>query len=231
MAARKLTVYSAIRAELTAFEKKYNSIVIECDTPKGMKSAKDSRKEIRDTRSNLEDLRKETKAPVLAKGKQIDEEAKNIAEVLTILFEKFDTAIKAIENKAEIAKQKELDDALAKVQELEDREAAIIAKEIELGLREPADESDTAGDTDTDSGASDDVSDDLVDDTADIEESPTICKPHIEAAATRLNALKAIRSLIEPTDPQPDSGEVDDKIAIKHDQVLADVWELVDEYQ
>jgi hypothetical protein len=228
-AVRKLTVYSPIRAELLAFEKEYNSIVVECDTPKGMTAAKASRKEIRDVRSNLEDLRKETKAPYLAKGAQVDEEAKAIKGVLDILFNKFDTAIKAIENKAEIDKQKALDAALAKVKDLEDREAAIIAKEIELGLRE-ADPEEV--DEPTAFTATDNI-DTGVDDTPDrpvVEEkmdSTVICQPHIDAANDRLAALKAIRKLIEPTDPQkPDS--IDEGIARQHDEVLAEVWDIVD---
>jgi len=143
MAARKLAVYKALEAELVAFEKDYGSIVVDCSTTKGMKSAKDCRKEIKDVRLNLEDLRKETKAPVLEKGKQIDKEAKEYTARLKVLEDKFDTAIKAIENAKEIAKQKELEDALAKVRELEDREAAIVAKEIELGLREPEEAANT----------------------------------------------------------------------------------------
>ena len=110
MAARKLTVYKEATAQLVAFEKQYNSILPDCTTPKGMQAAKDCRKEIRDARSNLEDLRKETKAPVLAKGTQIDTEAKAIKERLDVLFTKFDSHIKEIENAKEIAAKKELDD-------------------------------------------------------------------------------------------------------------------------
>ena len=228
MAARKLTVYNPARAELKEFEDNYNSIVVDCSTPKGMKSAKDCRKEIRDARSNLEDLRKETKAPILAKGTQVDDEAKAIKAKLDTLFTKFDGAIKAIENAKEIAQQKERDATLAKVKDLEDREAAIIAKEIELGLREPEEDNVESSDVSGDGASSDGV-----DDTAPVVEpegdSTVICQPHIDLSNTRLDALRSIRKLIEPTDPQPDSGKIDDKIAVQHDQVLAEVWEIVDE--
>ena len=225
---RKLTVYNPARQELKAFEDNYNSIVVDCSTPKGMKSAKDCRKEIRDARSNLEDLRKETKAPFLLKGTQVDDEAKAIKAKLDTLFSKFDGAIKAIENAKEIAQQKELDDALAKVKELDDREAAIYAKEIELGLRDA--EPEEVDELTNDSADSDGT--DGVDDSAAIEpegDSTVICQPHIDLSNTRLDALRSIRDLIKPTDPQPDSGEIDDKIAMQHDQVLAEVWDIVDE--
>lgn len=222
---RKLTVYSPARQELAEFEDNYLSIIVDCTTPKGMKSAKDCRKEIRDARSNLEDLRKETKAPILAKGTQVDDEAKAIKAKLDILFDKFDGSIKAIENAKEIAEKQKLDDALAKVKDLEDREAAIIAKEIELGIRD-AEPEDIVAEPVSDSV--DDVVSDRVD-TIVLEEPGNLAQPHIDQANEYLTALRKVRDLIKPTDPQPDSGEIDDKIAVVHDQVLADVWDIVDE--
>lgn len=223
---RKLTVYNAARAELKEFEDNYNSIVIDCTTTKGMKSAKDCRKEIRDARSNLEDLRKETKAPFMAKGKQVDAEAKVIKEKLDALFTKFDDEIKAIENAKEIEHTAQLDRALAKAKELDEREQAIIAKEIELGLREAEPEEVNESSDDSDVSSSSDGVDNSARSNDDI---ATICQPHIEQANNYLTALRTIRDLIKPTDPQPDSGEIDDKIAVQHDQVLAEVWDIVDE--
>ena len=239
MAARKLVAYSEARKELALFEDKYNSIVPDCSTPKGMKSAKDCRKEIRDARLNLEDLRKEAKAPVLAKGTQIDDEAKDIKEKLDALFTKFDDSIKAIENKKELDAANALKATEDKQHELEQREQAIYDKEIELGLREAVEEvSDgaTGQDSNTDSGdadgtdlpASDSNTSDNSNTSGDIE---TICEPHIKVAGERLKVLKEIRGLIEPTDAQPDSGDIDDKIAMQHDDVLAQVWELVDVFK
>jgi len=231
MAARKLTVYSEARKELAVFEENYNSIVVDCATPKGMKSAKDCRKEIRAARSNLEDLRKETKAPALAKCTQIDTEAKAIKEKLDVLFNKFDGAIKAIENKEAIEAQAALEAAATKSQELDAREQAIFDKEVELGLREApvepsSDDESTSADTAADTA--DEPSSTASADNGDIE---TICEPHIKVAGERLKVLKAIRGLIEPTDAQPDSGDIDDKIATQHDDVLAQVWELVDVFK
>ncbi len=234
MAARKLVVFNELRKELSVFEADYGSIVVDCSTPKGMKSAKDCRKEIRDARSNLEDLRKEAKAPVLAKGTQIDEEAKAIKEKLDALFTKFDDSIKAIENKKEIDAAKAAKAAEDKLHELDQREQAIYDKEIELGLREPDEEpADSAtGDVQSSSG-SDDSDSDIPDsdssagDSRDIE---TICEPHIKVAAERLKALKAIRNLVEPSDAQPENS-IDEEIAAQHDAILADIWEIVDVFQ
>ena len=230
MAARKLVVYKEFTEQLIQFEVDYGSLVIDCSDTKGMVAAKASRKEIRDTRSNLEDLRKETKAPVLAKGTQIDKEAQAIKVRLDVLFTKFDTAIKAIENKAAIAKQKAADATLAKLEELEAREEVIKAKEIELGLREPDEETASGAAT----GGSDVPGTSSVSDSADglssVERSSTICEPHIKAAAIRLAAIKKVRGLVEPTDAQP-TGEIDDVIARNHDEVLAEIWDIVDEYK
>jgi len=135
MAARKLVVYSDMRKELAVFEENYKSIIPDCSNPKGMQSAKDCRKEIRDARLNLEDLRKEAKAPTIAKGKVIDKEAAEIKEKLDALYSKFDDSIKAIENKKEIDAAKARKKQEDKEHELEAREQAIFDKEVELGLR------------------------------------------------------------------------------------------------
>lgn len=241
MAARKLTVYTDVRKDLAVFEEEYSSIVVDCSTPKGMKSAKDCRKEIRDARLNLEDLRKEAKAPVLAKGTQIDDEAKAIKEKLDALYSKFDGAIKAIENKKEIDAANAIKAQEAKLHELEEREAAIIAKEIELGLREPdevvePEEVAEVDDGDDDSGSVPDDNKGTADDS-DIPDSldtpaniETICEPHIKIAAERLAILREIRQLVEPSDAQPE-GRIDEGIAETHDAILADVWELVDVFK
>ncbi len=232
MAARKLVVYSDIRKELAVFEENYNSIVVDCTTPKGMKSAKDCRKEIRDARSNLEDLRKETKAPVLAKGTQIDDEAKAIKGKLDALFTKFDGAIKAIENKKEIDAEKALQAEKDKLHEFEVREQAIFDKEVELGLREAPETIETEQHSDTDSSDTDDtnlpISDS--DDAAEPADIETICEPHIKVAGERLKALKKIRNLVEPTDEQP-KGSIDEDIARDHNAVLADIWNIVDKFK
>lgn len=232
MAARKLVAYTDIRKDLAVFEEEYGSILVDCSTPTGMKSAKACRKDIRDARLNLEDLRKETKAPILAKGAQVDEEAKAIKEKLDVLYAKFDDSIKAIENKKEIDRAKAAQAQEDKLHELEAREQAIFDKEVELGIREAdtvEEEDDTpvdVDDTDNDSLPADDKGTDDAS-PADIE---TICEPHIKVAAARLKALKAIRNLVEPTDQQPD-GSIDEDIAANHDAVLADIWEIVDVFQ
>ncbi len=239
---RKLTVYSEFRKDLTEFEDTYGSIIIDCSTPKGMKSAKDCRKEIRDVRCNLEDARKEAKAPHITKGKQVDDEAKELKGKLDALYEKFDSSIKAIENKKAIEAAAAAKATADKLLELDERERAIFDKEVELGLRDPIQsttEEDDADDEalqettgDDNSSVSDDVhnssSGDSSDNTgADTRGASTICEPHIKAAAERLGVLKAIRNLVEPSDAQPD-GSIDEKIAENHDAILADIWELVD---
>jgi len=230
-----IAVYKPVTAQLVEFETKYEAIVVDCSTTKGMTAAKDSRKELRDARLNLEDLRKETKSPVIAKGRQIDAEAKNIAERLQKLESKFDTAIKEVENAKEIAKQKELDAQLAKVKEFEAREAAILEKEYELGIKErPVDDTSStdivSGEPDSDSPCDTDTS---RTDASTVADASVICEPHIKIASERLVALKKIRALVEPSDPQPTDEDgnalpIDKAIAKQHDKILAEVWDIVD---
>lgn len=230
MGTRKLTVYKEAEAELVVFEKKYEVLVIDCSSPKGMKAAKDSRKEIRDARSNLEDLRKVVKKPILLKAQDVDDQATAIKDRLTVLFLKFDKAIKDVEKAKEIAAKKVLDAALEKEQELTAREAAIVAKEIELGLREPLeeDEPEVVEENHNEVEEKATKTSKVSKKTHASNDIPTICEPHIKAAAERLGTLRKIRDLVFETDAQPE-GKIDEAIATKHDEVLGKIWDIVDE--
>jgi hypothetical protein len=236
-----LAVFKPFATELAEWKKDYESLVVDCTTPQGMKSAKDSRKEIRDSYKNLEDIKKEAKAPILEKGRLIDAQYKELDAQLKELFQKFDKPIKEVENAKQIAAEKAAKDALAKQDELLERERKVYLKEVELGLRDKdikleqelglADETTTEETEEAEEAVADDSSASASSGSAnDVADAAIICEPHIKAASERLGVIKKVRALIEPTDAQP-TGEIDEKIARQHDEVLEAVWEIVDEYK
>lgn len=77
-----LQSFDRVAAGLALLEKNYKGVLYEVDTPLGMAHAKAARKAIRDPRYELERIRKEAKAPLLALGKRLDSEATRITNVL-----------------------------------------------------------------------------------------------------------------------------------------------------
>lgn len=102
-----ITEYHPIEAALAQLEEKYGATVWVCDTPERLKSAKESRKEIRRWRLALEDERKQLKADVLARGRAIDGEAKRIGARIAAVEDPCAAAIKAEEDKERLRKEKE----------------------------------------------------------------------------------------------------------------------------
>ncbi|WPH64065.1 DUF1351 domain-containing protein [Vibrio phage vB_VpP_1] len=98
--------YTPFETKLTEFKDKYESIVVDVSTTKGMEAAKASRKELRDSYLNLKDLKAKIKAPVLERGRLIDSEYNRIDAELKKLFAKFDQPIKDEEAKKKAAKEK-----------------------------------------------------------------------------------------------------------------------------
>ena len=71
-AVAEITKMDTVIAEL---HQKYGKVIFDVDTADGMNSAKDARKEIREPRYLIENLRKEGKRPILALGRQLDARA------------------------------------------------------------------------------------------------------------------------------------------------------------
>ncbi len=115
-------------AQITATEvgiaklgKKYQSAVFAVDKAAGMMDAKKARKEIRAPRYNIENIRKDAKAPVIALGRSIDSLAKDLTAELLLLETPIDAQIKAEEGRIAAAKQKLIDDENDRVQGIKDR--------------------------------------------------------------------------------------------------------------
>lgn len=84
----------AVSTGLASLEKQYKGVVYEVTKPEGMEAAKAARAAIREPRYNVEKIRKEAKAPILALGKKLDSEAARITAELVKLEDPIDQQIK-----------------------------------------------------------------------------------------------------------------------------------------
>lgn len=99
-----LANFDRVAAGLALLEKNFKGVLYEVDTPLGMAHAKAARAQIREPRYEVERLRKDAKAPILALGKRLDAEATRITNALLTLENPIDEQIKAEE--ARIAQEK-----------------------------------------------------------------------------------------------------------------------------
>lgn len=117
----QIAEYSATAAALAELRTKYQDVVFDVATGKGMTVAKEARAELRGYRIALEAKRVEIKAPALERCRLIDAEAKRITAELSALEDPIDSIIKREE------KRKEVEKADAEQRE-RDRMAAINAR-------------------------------------------------------------------------------------------------------
>ena len=105
----QITEYSATEASLAKLRKDLSGVLFDCGTAAGMKEAKSSRMMLVKTRTGLEKIRKEIKAPALEHCKDIDTEAHRITDEILALEEPIQAQIKKEENRVaeqEFAKRK-----------------------------------------------------------------------------------------------------------------------------
>lgn len=138
---------------LADLSKQYRGVVYEVATTKGMDEAKAARVAIREPRYEIERIRKNAKAPILALGKKLDSEAARITSELLKLEEPIDQQIKAEEDRKERERQEKIEAEQKRVADLQDRVAylrgnptltatsgsALIAQHIEDLEAEPVD--------------------------------------------------------------------------------------------
>jgi len=120
-----LQEFDKISAGFAILEKQYKNIVFECDTVQGMKDAKAARDNVRKPRRRVEVLRKEAKAPLLALGRKLDDEAKRLTALLLEIEAPLSEQI-------EWQEQAEERDRLRKLAEEEQRRARIHDRIAEL---------------------------------------------------------------------------------------------------
>ena len=92
-----LAEFSRVEAGLAALREKHGNVVYEVTTTAGLEAAKAARAEIRAPRHAVEKVRKAAKAPLLALGKRIDQEAIRITEAILEVEQPIDDQIKAEE--------------------------------------------------------------------------------------------------------------------------------------
>lgn len=117
---------NALALGLADLSKQYKGVLYEVATPKGMEEARAARAAIREPRYNVEKIRKDAKAPILALGKKLDTEAARITGELLKLEAPIDQQIKNEEDRKEQERQ-------AKIAAEQKRVADIQGRVVELG--------------------------------------------------------------------------------------------------
>lgn len=99
MTTTQIVEYSQTEAALAELRDKYAVAVFDVSSTRGMTEARSARAELRTIRVALEAKRKELKAPILERGKLLDDEAKRITAEIVALEEPIDNVIKAEEQR------------------------------------------------------------------------------------------------------------------------------------
>lgn len=114
-----------VAAGLAELKQQFAGVVYDVKTAKGMEEAKAARAAIRKPRYEIELIRKNAKAPILALGRKLDSEAARItAEIMTI-EDPVDKQIKGEETRREIERIEKANAELARVEALNLRIDAI----------------------------------------------------------------------------------------------------------
>lgn len=114
--------YNEADSALATLRERYAGKTYAVETGDGMRDAKEARADIRRYRIELEKVRKEIKAPSLARCQEIDSEAKRITKELLSLEEPIDRSIKGEEERAELKRHER---EQAEMRENEDRNERI----------------------------------------------------------------------------------------------------------
>lgn len=122
---RAVAKFDAVAAGIGALSARYAGVVYPVETTKGMEEAKKARLAIREPRYELERLRKDAKAPILALGKQIDSEAARITAELLKLEDPIDQQIKLEEARKEAERAAKVEAERLRVEGIQHRIQAI----------------------------------------------------------------------------------------------------------
>ena len=119
--------YTKTEAALADLRSRYDGIVWQVATTKGMDEAKKARAEVRGYRTDLEKLRQEIKAPALERCRLIDDEAKRITAELRSIEDPIDAVIKAEEERKDAEKAERERIEAERVAAIRAKIAAIVA--------------------------------------------------------------------------------------------------------
>lgn len=101
LAVTPIEEYRPTEAALVELRSRFDAVVFDVSTKKGMEEAKKGRAELRDLRVSLEKTRKAIKEPALRRCQDIDSEARRITTALSALEDPIDAQIKAEEQRKE----------------------------------------------------------------------------------------------------------------------------------
>lgn len=111
--------FDKIAAGLAELKSRYAGIVFDVTIPNGMEAAKSARQALRKPRYEIEQIRKNAKAPILALGKKLDSEAARItAEIMTIEGP-IDQQIKNEEERKERERQEKIEAEHKRVEDIQ----------------------------------------------------------------------------------------------------------------
>lgn len=99
--ASSIVEFSPIAAALADLASRYAGQRYEVSTKDGMHAARTARRELRELRVDIEKRRETLKAPIIARGRLLDSEAKRITAALSALEDPIDAQIKSEEQRAE----------------------------------------------------------------------------------------------------------------------------------
>lgn len=127
--------YTETARALAELRQKFGGLVVDVSTPKGLKEARAATFELRTLRTTLEKKRAELKAPILARGKLLDDEARRITAEIRAMEEPIDVQIKAEESRIEAERLAKLEaerlraEAIQrKIQAIRDVPASLVGK-------------------------------------------------------------------------------------------------------
>lgn len=123
--------YSETEAGLAQLRQQLADATFDVTTPAGMKEARDSRFALVKLRTTLEDKRKRLKAPILERGRALDEEAKRITGEILKLEAPIDEQIKAQERVLEAAREEAARQERERLAELQRRIDALRNRALE----------------------------------------------------------------------------------------------------
>ena len=103
-----IVYFKSVDAGIAALRERFGGVVYDCTTREGLDAAKAARAEVRAPRVEVEKIRKEAKAPLLALGRDLDAEAKRITDALMAIEGPIDTQIKIEENRREAERQEKI---------------------------------------------------------------------------------------------------------------------------
>lgn len=126
----KIAEYSKTEAGLADLRQRFAGATYEVSTTAGMELARAGRAELKGLRVDVEKTRKLLKAPLLARGKEIDEYAERLTTEIAALEKPIDAQIKAEEDRREKAKVER--------ERLERERLAAVTAAIEAIRRRPA---------------------------------------------------------------------------------------------